>query len=104
MPRPVTTSDVGPPPQAHVAPSITTTLHWTLRLAVAACFVGHGAFGQPLRPGDPGYDQLEGARLATNRARAHGWPRWCALRCARAVWPASEAPRARGRSDRRYSA
>jgi len=22
-----------------------TTLHWILRVAVAACFIGHGAFG-----------------------------------------------------------
>ncbi len=60
---------------------------------------GHGAFGQPLREGDPGYDQLEGAALATNRARSDGWPRMIAfLRAAlqRPAAPAPAAPRASG--------
>ena len=28
-----------------IGSSISTTLHWILRVAVAACFIGHGAFG-----------------------------------------------------------
>ena len=49
---PGTTPDVGPSNGAHRSraaragsPPITATLHWILRLAVAACFIGHGAFG-----------------------------------------------------------
>ncbi len=37
-----------PPSTAHeefTAPPPTGALHWILRLAVAACFIGHGAFG-----------------------------------------------------------
>jgi dienelactone hydrolase len=56
----------------------------------------HGAFGQPLRGGDPGYDKLEGAQLATNRARTDGWPRVVAF-LRNALLP-TEPPAAPGRA------
>ena len=32
-------------PGESIASTDATTLHWILRVAVAACFIGHGAFG-----------------------------------------------------------
>ena len=42
--RPLDRPSPGPASEPAVAPDV-TAIHWILRVAVAACFIGHGAFG-----------------------------------------------------------